>query len=1162
MSENPDQTFIGRSPAGPKDESEFLVRFATALHRCRTAGLDDKDLTYAVADVLDRANYIMESSVDLTVLAGREGTFVNAHGHDLRSSRPELADELQKGMPARGLAGVVVSVLDQAEVRAFLTAWSQAPSGTPAEALKRFEESLSAERASRGLPRGGPIELMALPASGKLPLPATALTAVKLALDDDDDAPVMPSSAPDDAERAGLAKLAQRAAAEKAAEPEGSAPPPSVPANRTMVKKSGDVIAEDLPKKRDPSASWLSKEDPSGSKLSWVAKGDSGKATSWVAEEAAEEEPAAEDEYQQALKQIGSEPAKAPPEPVVAAAPQRAAAPLAPEDEAAALAERDFLVRLGTAVTKRRALDERDPETAKLMADLAERASALVARAGKVTLLFGPEGAYVDAHRFDLARTHADVARELRDGAPARGLAGVSVAGPVEPNEVRALLSAWRVSPTGSPKASLARFREVLEGERLGYGLPDEGPIAVVPLPADGKLPLPEGVVDRTAAAQAAAARVPAPIDKPTPKPAPSRPTPQPPPSRPTPQPPVKPAGRPTPAPTARPQPIPEKRPEKPAEKAPAKPPAVAPAAPAAPAASREPGDGTIVGKKIAGPPEERELLIRLGVAFIKRKTHEESDREMSNAVADLLDRINFILEAANGFLTVLMGTAGLLVENRRYDLAKSRPDVVKELTEGAPQRMVAGFCFTGVVDQAEVKALLSAWKVSPTGSPKASFARLREVWDGERLGYGLPEDGPVQLLQLHADGKLPLPSGIIEVPDEADDEADPDVEAKASGTAVRPPTEVIGEDLEHRAGSSGVRRALDAARGAGTATEEEKSSTAVKKASPVASDGEEAFTAEELLDDASKTPVKVEKPSPANIEDLSPEGRKATLAYARLCSRIARAFTAAPADIDRALAAVRRGAVETLKGLEHTAFEDRIVAITAFPFEPKDARARHGANTAIFAALAGRSLGIGRVQLADLVVAAALHDDGDVEAQAKPDRWPRTLARALDVAGVSDLTILRSVIAYERAGPRAAVARPVPNQKRPRLESRIVACACAYDDAITGTPERPSARPDLALERLAPAGHDQTAARALMSGLGRYPRGTLVQLTNGIIGVVLAGGGRRGDKPRIRTFADGEGNPAAVREIELLQAKETIQKVEDPQRLGVDPRAHLVAWG
>ncbi|HZV01060.1 MAG TPA: hypothetical protein VFF73_30375, partial [Planctomycetota bacterium] len=67
----------------------------------------------------------------------------------------------------------------------------------------------------------------------------------------------------------------------------------------------------------------------------------------------------------------------------------------------------------------------------------------------------------------------------------------------------------------------------------------------------------------------------------------------------------------------------------------------------------------------------------------------------------------------------------------------------------------------------------------------------------------------------------------------------------------------------------------------------------------------------------------------------------------------------------------------------------------------------------------------------------------------------------------------------------------------------------------------------------------------------------------HGHIAVVLACGGRREDKPRVRIFSTARGDPVPPREVELAQSKEhAIDRVEDPARLRFDPRAHLIAWG
>jgi outer membrane biosynthesis protein TonB len=1209
MSGNPDQTFVGKTPAGPKDEKELLVRLAVALQRARTADLDDKDVTYATADVLDRANYILESSVDVTVLAGAEGTFVNGRSYDIEKERPELADELRKGMATRGLAGLSIGgALSQSEVRALLSAWKVVPSGAPKASLARFKEVLALERSGHGLPDPAPLEIVVLPQDGKLPIPATPLVAGAVLPSDDDDSVFITAAdgAAEDPAREELAKLARKAPAPKSE--------PEVPHNRTLVKKSGDVIAEDLApaKKADSGSSWVAKGDSSVKASSWV-KGGSGSGTSrsWLEEEdeTAKEDENPEDEYRSALAEFAPEPVaktiekppekapekapekpapekpappedgpimrakkpvadagkvapkKAPPTPLGTPRPPTAAAPvvsdtLVGKKTAGPAEELELVVRLSTALRKRQKLDETDRAMVDAIADLLDRANFLLSSSGEVTILAGPGVAYVNDTRFDLATSHPEVAKDLGEGAARRGLAGFTFSGILETNDARALLSAWKVEPKGSPRESLARFREVLEGERQGFGLPEPGPIETIALPADGKLPAPAGAKDAVFTAPPAPETAP---EKPVEKPVGEKPVAE----KPSPKAPEKPAAEKPPAkapekPVAEkpPEPAPEKRPPKVSGKAAEK-------KPAPPPPAAEPISGsTMVGAKVAGPAEERELLLRLGAAFLKRKTLDESDREVLDAVVDVLDRANFLIESAGGKLTILFGAAGALIENRRYDLSKSRPEVAKELAQGAAARNLAGFTISGVLDQNEVKSLLSAWKVNPTGSPKASFSRFREVLEGERQGFGLPEPGPIKLVALPSDGKLPLPADVLDVPD-ADPTDDPDVEKKASDTAVRSVSEVIGEDLADRAHSSGVRRAMAAAGAAPESSEGEKSDTAVKKSADVDPSDVEDLDAEDLLSQT-HTPIKLPRPGTVNVDDLSPESTKATLAYARLCARASRAMSAGPAEYDRSLAAVRRAVVEILKGLENTYYEDRLLALTAFPPTAQDARARHAANTAIYVALAARTCGASKVQLADLVVAAALHDDGDIESGGKADKWPKGLQRALETSTVSDLTLVRSVMAFERTGPRGTVARPSPGQKSTRLESRLVACACAFDDSLTGTSERAGARPDLTLERLVPAGHDPVATRALGRALGKYPRGTLVSVTpHGHLAVVLACGGRREDKPRVRIFATARGDPVPAREVELGQSKEhAIDRVEDPGRLRIDPRAHLIAWG
>ncbi len=296
---------------------------------------------------------------------------------------------------------------------------------------------------------------------------------------------------------------------------------------------------------------------------------------------------------------------------------------------------------------------------------------------------------------------------------------------------------------------------------------------------------------------------------------------------------------------------------------------------------------------------------------------------------------------------------------------------------------------------------------------------------------------------------------------------------------------------------------------------------------------------------------------APAPIEDLSPDWAKATGAYARLAARSFRALEAPPEERDASMSSLRRAIVEIVSGMARTAFEDRILALTAAPVA-EDARARHAANTAIFAVAAARACGVVKLALVDVGIAAALHDEGEAELLGKGDTWPRSVGRAISGA-ISDAAILHVVTAYEKTGARGTPARPAPQSKKTRLESRIIACACAFDEKT-----RAGGTTVETLEQLAAAGHDPAATRALSTALGKFPRGVLVSLSPlGHLGVVLACGARRDDKPRVRIFADEKGEPVDAREVEVGSARDlSVDRVVDPKKLGVSPLAHLLAWG
>jgi hypothetical protein len=768
--------------------------------------------------------------------------------------------------------------------------------------------------------------------------------------------------------------------------------------------------------------------------------------------------------------------------------------------------ERELLLRCAQVMRRVRTheLDERDVVYA--IADVLDRANFILESSTELTILAGAEGTFVNGHPHDLAPTHPEAAEELVTGLPARSLAGIRVTSSIDQVELRAFLSAWRLATSGSPKASLARMREVMEGERAGHGLPEPGPIVLVLLPADGKLPLPAVVTPLPPESS---------LDDDAPYVAPEEDD-------------VERAGL-------------------------------------AKLAQRKTADAPPPAQPPAKPVDaERAALAELAAKPRAATPEDPADARVSRTMVkksgDVIAEDVTAVEKARR-------SDELVAKSKSSDRLASASPSKSSVTKSGPSKSNDDWLTRG-----DSKTKGSSWLKGDSSIKGDSAVKRASSWlDDAADTEEAPEaDAPSAedeyksaFAQLASSAAAPEAEAPAAAPTEApaapptgapaEAAPDPEVERKASSTAVRPATEVIGEDLAERAPEAEPVTSVDA-----EGVERTASGTAIGRVTPRVAEQAPADV------DPTKTPVRLEAPGPTSVDDLSPESSRATLVYSRLCSRAGRALAAPAADRDRAAAAVRRSIVEMLNGLAHTAFEDRLLALTAFPVEPAESRARHAANTAIFTAFAGRACGMQPLPLCDLLVAAALHDDGDIEREGKPDRWPRTLSRILESTSISDATLLRVVLSYERAGPRGVLARPTPRSKRPRLEARIVACACAFDDALTGAPDRAGARPDLALERLGPAGHDPVAVKAIAAGLGAYPRGVLVRVApHGQLGVVLACGGRRGNRPRVRIFADSSNQVIPVKEVELTNATElTIERIEDPTSLQVDAPAHLVAWG
>ncbi len=180
---------------------------------------------------------------------------------------------------------------------------------------------------------------------------------------------------------------------------------------------------------------------------------------------------------------------------------------------------------------------------------------------------------------------------------------------------------------------------------------------------------------------------------------------------------------------------------------------------------------------------------------------------------------------------------------------------------------------------------------------------------------------------------------------------------------------------------------------------------------------------------------------------------------------------------------------------------------------------AGRGVNTAILAVSMARELTQDRVLLAQIAMAAMMHDVGRPRAAALGEAGPRmpgavrlsedaedklaagTAAVLTALGRVNEPTITRTVIAFESLwlrrerylGPLYSGVRP------PAIHSKIIQISRRYNDLVTPEPGMPDPEPDMAVANISrdmPDELDQTVLRLLVATLNLLPAGTIVALT------------------------------------------------------------------
>jgi len=241
-----------------------------------------------------------------------------------------------------------------------------------------------------------------------------------------------------------------------------------------------------------------------------------------------------------------------------------------------------------------------------------------------------------------------------------------------------------------------------------------------------------------------------------------------------------------------------------------------------------------------------------------------------------------------------------------------------------------------------------------------------------------------------------------------------------------------------------------------------------------------------------------------------------------------------------------------------------------------------HSVNVCIFSVALGKRLGLGKVQLYDLGMAALFHDIGKSRVPAeiinKPggltdDEWrliaahPWLGAVALfQMRGSQDLPFRAMVVAYEHHMKIDLTGYPRP--VRPRalsMFSKIVAVADSFDAATSRrayqtTPMSPATVMQEMRDN-ARRGMDPVVVKAFINLTGIYPVGTLVVLDTFELGIVHAVNPipEMLSRPIVRVISDDRGNlmqPGTLADLAEQSGEgvylRTIIKTDNPDRYGI----------
>jgi putative nucleotidyltransferase with HDIG domain len=237
---------------------------------------------------------------------------------------------------------------------------------------------------------------------------------------------------------------------------------------------------------------------------------------------------------------------------------------------------------------------------------------------------------------------------------------------------------------------------------------------------------------------------------------------------------------------------------------------------------------------------------------------------------------------------------------------------------------------------------------------------------------------------------------------------------------------------------------------------------------------------------------------------------------------------------------------------------------------------AHHSVNVAVLSLLCGTELKLPRPLVMTLGLAALLHDVGKVRiardlllkneplTDEERDTVRRhTLYGAHLLRNLPGLSRLAMVVAFEHHANFNLSGYPrITVKSGPHLLTRIISVADFFDAATASTrPQRPMLPAEAVAFILRHAGttFDPTVAHTFARVVGRYPVGSLVELSSGDLAVVVRPADRDTERPGVTVVADAARAPVTPHAVDLEDAPGLrIIRALDPIETGVDVSAHF----